>query len=76
MEPNVVIERGQDLVITTKESLGNSKIVSTSYKSLAKDVKVGDMILIDDGKIELKVKEVRTDEVLTEVVYGGLLKSR
>ena len=65
MEPNVVIDRGQDLVITTKEVLGNNKLVSTSYKSLPKDVKVGDMILIDDGKIELKVKEVRTEEVLT-----------
>lgn len=76
MEPDVVINRGQDLVITTKEVLGNSQTVSTSYKNLPKDVKVGDMILIDDGKIELKVKEVRNDEVLTEVVYGGLLKSR
>jgi pyruvate kinase len=76
MEPNVILERGQDLVITTKEGMGNGKIVSTSYKSLPKDVKVGDMILIDDGKIELKVKEVRADDVLTEVVYGGLLKSR
>src|SRR5687768_10988358 len=76
MEPNVIIERGQDLIITTKEALGNNKIVSTSYKNLPKDCKVGDMILIDDGKIELKVKEVRNDEILTEVVYGGLLKSR
>jgi pyruvate kinase len=76
MEPDVVIHRGQDLVITTKEVLGNSQVVSTSYKNLPKDVKVGDMILIDDGKIELKVKEVRSDEVLAEVVYGGLLKSR
>jgi pyruvate kinase len=76
MEPDVVITRGQDLVITTKEALGNSQVVSTSYKNLPKDVKVGDMILIDDGKIELKVKEVRSEEVLTEVVYGGLLKSR
>ena len=76
MEPNVTIERGQDLIITTKEALGNNKIVSTSYKNLPMDCKVGDMILIDDGKIELKVKEVRSDEVLTEVVYGGLLKSR
>lgn len=76
MEPNIEIKRGQDLVITTKTLVGNSQIVSTSYKNLPKDVKVGDMILIDDGKIELKVKEVRTDDVLTEVVYGGLLKSR
>jgi pyruvate kinase len=76
MAPDVVLERGQELIITTKELVGNNKVVSTSYKNLPKDVKVGDMILIDDGKIELKVKEVRTDEVLNEVVYGGLLKSR
>jgi pyruvate kinase len=76
MAPDVVLERGQELIITTKELVGNNQIVSTSYKNLPRDVKVGDMILIDDGKIELKVKEVRTDEVLNEVVYGGLLKSR
>ena len=34
------------------------------------------MILIDDGKIELKVTEVRDIDVVTEVVYGGPLKSR
>lgn len=76
MEPNVVIERGQELIITTRELLGNREICSTSYKQLPQDVKVGDMILIDDGKIELKVKEVRDTDVVTEVVYGGPLKSR
>jgi pyruvate kinase len=76
MAPNIVIERGRDLVITTKDLIGNEKIASTSYKNLPQDVKPGDMILVDDGKIELKVKEVRSDEVLTEVVYGGPLKSR
>jgi pyruvate kinase len=76
MQPDTVIERGQELVITTKQLLGNKDIVSTSYQNLPRDVKFDDMILIDDGKIELKVKEVRDTEVLTEVVYGGPLKSR
>jgi pyruvate kinase len=76
MQPNIVIERGQELVITTQELLGNNEIASTSYKKLPGDVKVGDMILVDDGKIELKVKELRGDDVVTEVVYGGPLKSR
>jgi pyruvate kinase len=76
MQPNIVIERGQELIITTREVLGNNEIASTSYKELPRDVKPGDMILVDDGKIELKVKEVREAEVLTEVVYGGPLKSR
>jgi len=76
VQPDTVIERGQELVITTRQLLGNKDVVSTSYISLPKDVKYGDMILIDDGKIELKVKEVREAEVVTEVIYGGPLKSR
>jgi pyruvate kinase len=76
MQPDVVIERGQLLTITTRQLLGNSEIVSTSYQSLPNDVKPGDMILIDDGKIELKVKEVKKDEVVSEVIYGGPVKSR
>jgi pyruvate kinase len=76
VEPGTIIERGQELIITVHELLGNREIVSTSYKSLPKDVKTGDMILVDDGKIELKVKEVRDTDVITEVVYGGPLKSR
>lgn len=76
VEPGLVIERGHELVITTRQLIGNREMVSTSYTNLPKDVSVGDMILVDDGKIELKVKEVRDVEVLTEVVYGGPLKSR
>jgi pyruvate kinase len=76
VQPDTVIERGQDLTITTKQLLGNAQIVSTSYTSLPNDVKMGDMILVDDGKIELKVKIVRETEVVTEVIYGGPLKSR
>lgn len=76
MEPGIEIERGQLLTITTSQLLGNSKIVSTSYQGLPNDVKPGDTILVDDGKIELKVKEVKGVEVVTEVVYGGPLKSR
>ena len=76
VQPDTVVERGQELIITTRQLLGNKDIVSTSYISLPRDVKYGDMILIDDGKIELKVKEVREAEVLTEVIYGGPLKSR
>src|SRR6185503_21039865 len=76
MEPGIEILAGQELIITTRELVGNGEIVSTSYKELPRDVKVGDMILIDDGKIELKVMEVRDIDVVTHVVYGGPLKPR
>lgn len=76
MQPDIVIERGHELVITTRQLLGNREIVSTSYTALPRDVRTGDTILIDDGKIELKVKDVRDIDIVTEVVYGGPLKSR
>ena len=76
MEDNVVLKKGQELVITTRELTGNGKVVSTSYKNLPQDVKVGEKVLIDDGKIELKVTEVRDVDIVTKVVYGGPLTSR
>lgn len=76
VEDGTEIERGKEIVITTKQLKGNASIVSTSYENLPKDVKVGDMVLIDDGKIELKVKETRGADVVCEVVHGGVLKSR
>jgi pyruvate kinase len=76
MQPGIEIVAGQEIVITTRQVLGNNELVSTSYERLPKDVKVGDMILIDDGKIELKVKEVRDIDVVCAVIYGGPLKPR
>jgi pyruvate kinase len=76
VKPGTEIKAGESITITTRELLGNHEIVSTSYENLPRDVKVGDMILIDDGKIELKVSEVRDIDVICKVVYGGSLKSR
>ncbi|MFZ1807846.1 MAG: pyruvate kinase [Cyclobacteriaceae bacterium] len=76
MEDNVVLVEGQELVITTRELLGNNEIVSTSYKDLPRDVKPKERILIDDGKIELSVVEVRDIDIVTKVIYGGPLTSR
>ncbi|NOS56094.1 MAG: pyruvate kinase, partial [Cyclobacteriaceae bacterium] len=70
MQPGIEIVAGQELIITTREVLGNNELVSTSYEGLPRDVKKGDMILIDDGKIELKVMEVRDIDVVCKVVYG------
>lgn len=76
MEPGVEIKAGDTITITTKEVLGSKDLVSTSYEGLPNDVKVGDMILIDDGKIELRVKDIRGVEVTCTIIYGGPLKSR
>lgn len=72
----VIINPGDALVITTEEMLGNSQKISTIYKAIVNDVKPGDKILIDDGNVELEVKEVRDNEVHTTIIHGGVLKSR
>jgi pyruvate kinase len=76
VEPGTEITAGEQITITTNQVLGNKTLVSTSYEGLPKDVKVGDMILIDDGKIELKVKEIKGVEVVCTIIYGGPLKPR
>lgn len=76
VEKDTFIEDGKDFIITIDEMLGNSKKVSTSYKSLANDVKVNDTILIDDGKIELKVLAIEGQDVKTRVIHGGQVLSR
>ena len=72
----VEIFPGDRITITTEKVLGNAAIVSTSYKALPQDVAIGDMILIDDGKIELKAVGKNNHSIEAEVVYGGTLKSR
>jgi len=72
----VELVQGEKLIITMANMIGNSKKISSSYTALADDVLIGDTILIDDGKIELKVLEKLGEEVTTLIVYGGILKSK
>lgn len=76
VDKDTILEDGQKLVVSIHKTQGNSKKVSTSYQSLARDVEPGNSILIDDGNIELKVDSIDGDEVNTEVVHGGPLSSR
>ncbi len=69
----VLLEAGQQLIITTREIEGDATIVSTSYTHLPNDVNTGDCILLSDGLIELKVEQTTKTEVTTRVVNGGLL---
>lgn len=70
------IAAGDKIQIESGDFLGNAQKISTTYKTIAKDVKVGDPILIDDGNLELKVVETNGTTVTAEVIFGGMLKSR
>ena len=73
----VLLHKGQSLYLTAEPvEYGTRKRVHVSYPSLASAVEIGGSILVDDGNIELSVMEVNGAEVKTEVVVGGVLRSR
>jgi len=75
----VVLEAGKQLIFAMDENLlGTSEKVGTTYTSMYLDVNVGERILMDDGNLEVKVISIDPikKEVVTEVIYGGILKSK
>ena len=74
LERPLKIKSGQELIFTTKTPKKNQIFIG--YKSFAKDVSTGENILIDDGKIKLKVVESNNkDQIITKVVVPGVLSS-
>ena len=70
----VKLKRGKQIDFTTNK---NAKRVFVNYKNFAKDVGVGDKVMLDDGKIILKVVETnKKDLVRLNVVFGGNLESK
>jgi pyruvate kinase len=77
VEENQKIKKGQEITITTDECIGNSSRVYITYPDFPKDVKVGDRIMLDDGKLILRAESTNEhNEVKAKVVQGGDLKSK
>lgn len=65
---------GKQFIFTTEKMVGTSEKIYVSYPNLAKDVKVGERIFLDDGKMELKAEEILNDkEIRVSVTLGGVL---
>ena len=65
---------GNQFIFTTEKMVGTPEKIYVSYKNLAKDVKVGERIFLDDGKMELKAEEILNDtEIRVSVTLGGVL---
>ncbi|HEY9772252.1 MAG TPA: pyruvate kinase [Planktothrix sp.] len=67
---------GEKFTLTSRKIEGNKDIVSCNYTLLPQEVKTSDMILLDDGIIELKVLKTTETEVECEVMNGGQLKDK
>jgi pyruvate kinase len=66
---------GKPFILTTRDEPGTSERVSVTYKPLAQDVRIGDLILLDDGLLSLKVEKIDGDDVHTVVTVGGTLSN-
>lgn len=77
VENNAVhLKKNQELMMTTKPHIGTSSSLYISYQNFPKDVKEGEIILLDDGKLQFKViSSNRRDAVKVKVLYGGTLSS-
>ncbi len=70
----VLLEDGKTFIFTTEKQIGNTSKIYVSYPHLATDVKVGERIFLDDGKMEVRVEKILNDkEVQMSVTLGGTL---
>lgn len=69
------LARGDIFTITTDEVDGTRDRVGTTYKGLPGDCKVGDHILIDDGKVTVQVTQVSGNDVITTVIEAGMVSN-
>ena len=71
----ITLVEGEKFILDAVCPLGNQERVGLDYKDLPKDVKNGDILLLDDGRLKLEVGMVRGQEIHTKVLVGGVLSN-
>ncbi|NLA76843.1 MAG: pyruvate kinase, partial [Clostridiales bacterium] len=67
---------GDEFVLTSREVVGSNKCVPVSIKALPSQLKAGNRVLINDGAIELHVRECTDTDIICTVIHGGILSDR
>ena len=75
-EDKAVLVNGATFTLLNDDTLGDDTKVSITYKNLYNEIDVGRTILVNDGTIELKVKEIVGKDIVCEVIQGGKLTNR
>ena len=73
---SIELVAGENVTITTRPVIGKGKLIPSDFPELAQSVFPGAKILLDDGRMELKVLSVQGTEIECEVIFGGILKNR
>jgi pyruvate kinase len=72
---SITLKKGDTLILDAACQLGDQTRVGLDYKELPRDVRVSDVLLLDDGRIVLDVAHVQGSEVITTVRHGGVLSN-
>ncbi len=72
----VQLTEGEEFILTTEPVEGDNQRVSITYEGLVEDAVVGGQILIDDGLIELEIKEKKDKDIICTIINGGELGER
>ncbi|HUV09211.1 MAG TPA: pyruvate kinase [Spirochaetia bacterium] len=76
LENEFDLSEGDRIVITTDEVRGTRDRIPSQYRNLARDMKAGETIFLDDGIIELRVDKIKGNDIHCRVIEGGRLKSK
>lgn len=69
----IFLEKDEEVVVTTRDVLGRTGLIPSRYEDIARDVRPGDRMLLDDGRLELRAESVEGDDIRARVVIGGRL---
>jgi pyruvate kinase len=73
---SAILKRGSEVTLTGRDIAGDSLTIPINFPTLFKDVKIGSTILVDDGAIQLRVRDVQDKDVICRVIVGGILTPR
>lgn len=69
----ITLNKGDEIILTTRDVSGNSTLIPCQYKSLHQEIAVGERILLADGIIELKTNRIDGQDIQCRVIHGGVL---
>ena len=75
-EDEVTLVEGEEFILTSEEIIGDKTKVGLTYKGLTEDVKKGDKILLNDGKVALEVLETDGISIKTKILNTGTITHR
>jgi pyruvate kinase len=76
MDDGALLEKGQNFTLDASDAAGDAKRVYLPHPEILSSLEPGHTVLIDDGKLRLRVKDVKKGRAVTEVMVGGRISNR